>query len=195
MQNTLRGLIPLSKVFIYLFNLISMTEENTLQDNDELELDDIDILDIEEDDNLSENISADDYHREKNHRIKAEKRLVELKKELKELKEQKQNQEGIMTKAEYAMEKFMDKNPELSEYREDFEKFVKKGNSLEEAKILVLNSDKSIENRQKLESMSITDGDGNPTKSTITRKELEAMSQEEYNKTRELMKSGKIKIR
>ena len=172
-----------------------MTEENTLQDNDELELDDIDILDIEEDDNLSENISADDYHREKNHRIKAEKRLVELKKELKELKEQKQNQEGIMTKAEYAMEKFMDKNPELSEYREDFEKFVKKGNSLEEAKILVLNSDKSIENRQKLESMSITDGDGNPTKSTITRKELEAMSQEEYNKTRELMKSGKIKIR
>lgn len=192
MQNALRGLIPLSKVFIYLFNIISMTEENTLQDSEEMELDDIDILGIDGD---AEELSIDDYNREKNHRIKAEKRLVELKKELKELKSQKQNQEGIMTKAEYAMEKFMDKNPELEEYREDFEKFVKKGNSLEEAKILVLNSDKSIENRKKLESMSITDGDGNPTKSTITRKELETMSQEEYNKTRELMKSGKIKIR
>jgi hypothetical protein len=63
----------------------------------------------------------------------------------------------VMTKADYAMEKFLDKNPELSEYKSEIEKYTKAGLSLEDAKTLVLNSDKEKQNRDKTNSLGLSD--------------------------------------
>lgn len=62
-----------------------------------------------------------------------------------------------MTKADYAMEKFLDKNPELSEYKSDIEKYTKIGLTFEEAKVQVLNSDKAKQNRDKINSLGLSD--------------------------------------
>lgn len=167
-------------------------ETSQVEENEELETPETEEKEVSDND-----LTVDDFHREKTRRTKAEKSLVEAKRRIKELeKAQSEKRESdVMTKAEYALEKFLTKNPELEEHREELEKYTKRGFTLDEAKILVLNADKTIQNRKKLESMSITDGDGKPTKNTVTRAELEKMSQSEYNTARKLMEEGKLRVR
>lgn len=172
-----------------------MTEQEkniTNSEEDELELDDLEIDDSDDD---SEDLTVDDYKKEKNRRMKAEKTLVEQKKRIKELEQnQKKEQDGYVTKEDLEILRFLDKNPELAEYRDDLEKYVKKGLTLKEAKTLVENSDKTIEARKKLESTRFTDGE-NPTRTSVTKKELENMSEIEYNRVMKQVDAGKIKIK
>ena len=84
---------------------------------------------------------------------KAEKRIVADKKAT----PKSETPSDIMTKAEYAMEKFLDKNPELSEYKSEIEKYTKIGLTFEEAKVQVLNSDKAKQNRDKINSLGLSD--------------------------------------
>jgi len=84
---------------------------------------------------------------------KAEKALVE-KKRAEKLAKKEESQEpkdkgSFITKEELAFERFIDKNPDMEEYRDELEKYVAKGNTLAEAKILVENSP-TIKNRNKI---------------------------------------------
>jgi hypothetical protein len=89
---------------------------------------------------------------------KAESLTVAQKRKLKELESKSSDTPSdIMTKAEYAMEKFLEKNPELSEYTKELSEYAKKGLSLEDAKVLVMNSDKAKQNRDKTNSLGLSD--------------------------------------
>jgi type II secretory pathway component PulF len=102
-------------------------------------------------------LTEDDYFREKARREKAEKTLVEQKRKLKELESKSSDSSNTFTKEDYAMEKFLDKNPELSEYTKELSEYTKKGLSLEDAKTLVLNSDKAKQNRDRTNSLGLSD--------------------------------------
>lgn len=47
-------------------------------------------------------------------------------------------------------------NPELQEYKEEIQAYLKKGNTLKEATTLVKMSDKALENKEKAEAMNIS---------------------------------------
>lgn len=91
---------------------------------------------------------------ERKRREKAEAKLVELKKQGKQAP-----QDGFITREELAIERFIDKNPDMAEYKEDISKYVSKGLSLEQAKRLVESDDKTIENRNKANALNITQSD------------------------------------
>ncbi len=87
---------------------------------------------------------------------KAEKSLVEYKRKAKELESKSSVSGEFITKADLAMEKFLDKNPDLAEYRDELASYQSKGISLEKAKLLVESDDKTIANREKANKGSIT---------------------------------------
>lgn len=128
---------------------------------------------------------------------KAEKTLVELKRKAKEL-EKSEPKDDVMTKADYAKMRFLEANPELNEYTKDWEEKVKKGYTFEDAMLSVLNSDTAKKNREKLNSIGLSDWETTTKKSTITKAELAKIAekdQNEYNRIRNLMEKGDIKLR
>lgn len=93
---------------------------------------------------------------------KAEKTLVEQKRKLKELESKSSlpADEQIMTKFDFELEKFIDKNPDVAEYRDEIAKIAKeKKLTLAQAKILVEADDKTIANRKKTTLSRVSDGD------------------------------------
>lgn len=138
-----------------------------------------------------DNATTDDLLKIIQRAEKAEKRIVADKKAT-----PKTESIDVMTKADYAMEKFLDKNPELSEYKSEIEKYTKTGGlSLEEAKTLVLNSDKAKQNRDKTNSLGLSDWEVTFTKTSISKEELGKLSQSEYNKVMWDIDSGKVKLK
>ncbi len=103
-----------------------------------------------------------------------------------------------LTEADLERRDFLKANPELSDYTKEIETYSKKGLSLDEAKVLVMNSDKARVNREKLNSLWLSDGESaTNTRSTISRKELDNIAgtnQAEYNRIRTGMDSWKIKL-
>lgn len=87
---------------------------------------------------------------------KAEKSLVELKRKTKEL-EKSEPKDDVMTKADYAKMRFLEANPELNDYEKELGDYYKKGLSLDEAKVLILNSDTARKNREKLNSLGLSE--------------------------------------
>ena len=143
-------------------------------------------------------LTEEDYYKEKARREKAEKALVELKRKTKELEGKSSESSDVMTKADYAIEKFLDKNPELAEYTKELWEYQKKWLSLEEAKTLILNSDKSRVNREKVNSLGLSDWETSKERSTITKAELGKIAEsnpKEYNRLRDLMDAGKLSMR
>ena len=122
---------------------------------------------------------------------KAEKKLVELKKLI---KEKPQETWDYITKDELEIEKFITRNPELEEYKEDLNKYKKLWLSLEKAKLLIENDDKTIENRKKTNSMNLTNWEES-SKTTYNKSDLENMTQSEYNKIMALKEAWKIIIK
>lgn len=91
---------------------------------------------------------------------KAEKTLVEQKRKLKEYesKPQVSNEEAPMTKFDFELEKFIDKNPDVAEYKDEIAKYAKdKKLTLAQAKILVESEDKTIANRKKMTLSRVSD--------------------------------------
>jgi hypothetical protein len=114
---------------------------------------DPDILDI----NSEKTASIDELTEIAIRGYRSEQKKIQDKRQRKETPKS-ETPSDIMTKADYAMEKFLDKNPELSEYRSELSEYsTKKGLSLEEAKTLVLNSDKAKQNRDKTNSLGLSD--------------------------------------
>lgn len=143
-------------------------------------------------------LTEEDYYKEKARREKAEKALVELKRKAKDLESKSSESSDVMTKADYAIEKFLDKNPELAEYTKELWEYQKKWLSLEEAKTLILNSDKARVNREKVNSLGLSDWETSKERSTITKAELGKIAEsnpKEYNRLRDLMDAGKLSMR
>ena len=88
---------------------------------------------------------------------KAEKSLVEMKRKAKQSESTSSESGEFVTKAQLAIDKFLDKNPDLSDYTKELEQYSKKGLSLDEAKTLILSSDKARTNREKLNSLGLSD--------------------------------------
>lgn len=129
---------------------------------------------------------------------KAEKLIVEKKRA--EKSQKSETPSDIMTKADYAMDKFLDKNPEMSEFTKELKSYTDKGLSLDEAKVLVKASDKTTANREKLTKARVSDGDAsaNSMKSEYTRAEVDRMAESDptqYAKVADLLQSGKARLR
>jgi hypothetical protein len=87
-----------------------------------------DVVDSNETDSseTADGLTVDDYIAEKTRREKAEKALVDLKKKNKELESKTSETAGdYLTRDDLALERFIDKNSELSEYQDDLKKYAK----------------------------------------------------------------------
>lgn len=141
-------------------------------------------------------LTVDDYKKEKARREKAEKALVDLKKQLK-TKPEKEAQNLLSEKdldLRDEVRDFIKENPELKDYKDDIIKHRKNGYSLKQAIAIVENDDNTIENRKKTNALNITTSDDS-WKTTYTKAELENLSQSEYNKIMALKESWKITIK
>lgn len=173
-----------------------MSDTETIVDDVTTDVD----TDIDTTDDSAEEISYEqalEWKKKAERLEKAEKTLVELKRKTKEL-EKSEPKEDVMTKAEYARMRFLEANPELNDYEKELGDYQKKGLSFEEAKVLILNSDKARQNREKLNSLGLSDWEPNSQKTTITKAELAKIAetnQAEYNRIRDLMDSGKMKVK
>lgn len=128
---------------------------------------------------------------------KAEKALVDKKRaekaEKKNENKSDSDSEAYITRQELAIERFLDKNPDFNEFKDDIVSYVKKGNSLEEAKILVENSE-TVKNRKKNDSLTISVGEPGGKITSFTKEALAKMGQAEYNRARDLMDAGKARL-
>lgn len=156
------------------------TETNDLEDN------------LEEYETWLEDITYEQASKWKDDLKKASKKIAELKNQLK-TKINTTNDE-LVTKNDLAIDKFLIKNPDLEDYKDELTKYTKMWFSLDKAKLLVENDDKTIENRRKSNSLNITDWDIWNNK-TITRQELENLSPKEYIKIRNAIDDWKIKVK
>lgn len=166
----------------------------------EIIVDDVDTnvdTEIDPTDDSDVPLTEDDYYKEKARREKAEKALVELKRKTKELEGQSSEPSEYITKADLALEKFTDKNPEVADYTDELKAYQKKGLSLEEAKTLILNSDKARANREKVNSLGLSDWESSSKKSSYSLKDLDKLASSnptEYARVRVEMDKGKIKL-
>lgn len=88
---------------------------------------------------------------------------------------------------------FFNSNPELLSYKDDYNKFTSMGYSQEEASDFIRAKDRTIQNREKTKSMSMS---GTPEAWNLgyTKKDLETMGQAEYNKARAEIESWAAKL-
>ena len=161
-------------------------EENEVIDNEDV-IDDVSYNDETE-------LTVDDFKREEARRIKAEKTLVELKKQLKDKEKQK---ETVLDDKELDLREelndFLADNKDLKEYKADLMKYRKQGFTIKQAVALVENDDKTIENRRKA-NLNVSDWEWTG-KTVYTYDELEKMSQSDYNKVKELQLKWKVKFK
>lgn len=126
---------------------------------------------------------------------KAEKTLVELKRKTKEL-EKSEPTTKYLTEADLERRDFLKANPELNEYTKELGEYHSKGLSFDEAKTLILNSDKARTNREKLNSLGLSDWEPNKWTKTYSDDDLVALSKKDinaYNKVMSDIESGKAK--
>lgn len=97
--------------------------------------------------------TLEDFQKERERRIKAEKKLVELKKASKAeiLKESE-----TMLESKLAERDFFKENPEFKEYKEQIASYVSKGLTFEQAGKLVKAEDPAFGNRNKAHASSVT---------------------------------------
>ena len=173
----------------------------------EFEMDDVDLdLDLSNDEDTDDNtteLTVEDYQKEKARREKAEKTLVELKKQLKNKETTSTNtitEEELVLRDEIS--EFLSENKDLKEYKADLMKYAKKmladwdsmKTAIRKAKALVENDDKTIENRRKTNSMNISEWEST-WKTVYSYDELEKMTQAEYNKIKALQLKWQVKFK
>ena len=128
--------------------------------NDETVEDTTDV-EVEETETTSDDITyeqAMEWKKKADRLEKAEKTLVDQKRKLKELESNPKSDDAPMTKFDFELEKFIDKNPEVSEYRDEIAKMAKeKKLTLAQAKILIENDDTTVSNRKKISQSRVSD--------------------------------------
>ena len=193
--------------FLKIFILTALTKSNMAEfeyTTDDV-VDDVDTSyeDDTQEDNETE-LTVEDYQKEKARRQKAERTLVELKKQLKS--KSSETTPNTITEEELVLREeiseFLSENKDLKEYKADLMKYAKKmlsewdsmKTAIRKAKALVENDDKTIENRRKTQSMNISEWE-NAWKTVYTYDELERMSQSEYNKIKALQLKWQVKFK
>lgn len=144
-----------------------------------------------------DNATTDDLVKVATRWYKAEQKAISEKREKKEAPKSEPTTK-YLTEADLERRDFLKANPELNDYTKELTDFQKKGLSLDEAKVLILNSDKARQNREKLNSLGLSDWETNKEMTTITKAQLTKIAesnQSEYNRIRDLMDKGKITIR
>lgn len=123
---------------------------------------------------------------------KAEKAIVDKKRELKdkEPKKEDKTEKQYLTESDLEVRDFLKENPTLKEYKEDLSKYMKGGLSLNEAKLLIEDKDKTIKNRETISKTRVTNWEA-PSNNVYSREDLEAMTPKQYAIAKEEIKSGK----
>jgi len=142
---------------------MSEVEIETVEDTPELDIEETNTDESFDSSDSSDEITyeqAMEWKKKADRLEKAERTLVEQKRKLKEIEKQPQtsNEDAPMTRFDFEVEKFIDKNPEIAEYRDELVKYAKeKKLTLAQAKILVESEDKTIKNRQKITQSRVSD--------------------------------------
>lgn len=139
-------------------------------------------------------LTVDDYKKEKARREKAEKTLVELKKQLKNKEATPTNtltEEKLALREE--LTEFLADNKDLKEYKSELLKYREQWFTMKQAVALVENDDKTIENRRK-STINISEWEST-WKTVYSYDELEKMSQSEYNKIKALQLKWQVKFK
>ena len=167
------------------------------------EVDEIVNDEVETIDNEGTELTDQDYYREKARREKAEKTLVELKKQL---KEKEKAPESTLSEKDLELRDeirdFVKENPEFREYKDDLVEYAKTfyskweriESAIRKAKALVENDDKTIENRKKA-NLNISEWEIWGKKTIFTQEEIAKLPLEERAKKYEMFKAWKIKIK
>jgi len=121
---------------------------------------------------------------------KAEKKLVSLKKKLKE----NRNLSEYYTIDDLKIERFLIQYPEMEDFKNELKAYLDKWISLEEAKILIDNSDRLVK-KNKINQINVSTNDWEPTKKVYTKSELAKLSFDEYNKVKDLADDWKVVIK
>jgi len=153
---------------------------------------------LEEADNTTDEI---DY----NTAVLAIKRVKELEASLKKaeesvIKHKRMQKEPAVstdpyTREDAVIDKLVSKHPNLEGYEQDLRQYVASGLSLDDAKLLVENKDKSIVNKQKLSASNVSNSAGLPSVAqAYSKADLIKLSQTDYNKAMDAIESGKAKL-
>ena len=146
-------------------------------------------------DSTETELTVEDYKKEKARREKAEKTLVELKKQLKNKETTPTNtltEEKLALREE--LTEFLADNKDLKEYKSELLKYREQWFTMKQAVALVENDDKTIENRRK-STINISEWSWEKVDiRTMTMAELWNKSQDEFNRLIALRDSWKLKI-
>lgn len=118
---------------------------------------------------------------------------VEVKEEISETKTETNWLSRDELEKFYTEKKFYETNPELSEHKEQLSELTSKGLSFEDAKYLLQKKDPTIAARQKTQQSNFTAWETPVDVTSFSKEQLWAMSQEDYNKARDLIDAGKAK--
>lgn len=145
-----------------------------------------------------DNATTDDLLRIIKRNEKAESKIVSEKKAKPEVRN---DEEAPMTKFDFELEKFIDKNPDVAEYRDEIATIAKeKKLTLGQAKILVEADDKTIANRKKTTLSRISDWD-TPEPNTYSKDYLAKLDpknpkdREAYNRIMDKVEAWKATVK
>jgi hypothetical protein len=143
-------------MFILLLNKLEMAELENDVDVDNTDYEEVESYEDDTQD-TQEDITYEQAMEYKKRLAKAEKKLVELKKQT---KTQKKEETEVMTEKDITLREevadFLLENKDLKEYKSEILKYRKQGFTMKQAVALVENDDVTIENRRKTQSMNIT---------------------------------------
>jgi len=171
------------------------------------EADNVDVIDddviivneVEEEEDNNEEVTETEWTDEvtedeevkrlKDQLAKAEKAIVDLKRNSKKSKETTATE--FLTKKDLDVIRFIDSNPDLAWYEDDLKGYMDKWLTLDDAKLLLKSKDPVLQNREKVQQISVTWGDSWNSKTTYSTQDLEKLSRSEYNKVMNLIDSWK----
>lgn len=175
-----------------------MTEAELMEDTVEDE-DTVVIVEEEEDNNeeVTDEVTDDVTEEKDNEEVvrlreqlsKAEKAIVDLKRNSKKTKETTHWE--FLTKQDLDIIRHIDSNPELVGYEEDLKSYMEKWLNLSQATLLLKSENEVLKNRQTVNQMSVTWWESGSTKTTYSTADLEKLSWKEYNKVMNLIDSWK----
>lgn len=163
--------------------VVIVEEEEDNKEQEDIVEDDEEVIDEDK------NKDNEEVVRLKEQLAKAEKAIVDLKRNSKKTKETPQWE--FLTKQDLDIIRHIDSNPELVGYEEDLKSYLAKWLNLSQATLLLKSENEVLKNRQTVNQMSVTWWESGSTKTTYSTADLEKLSWKEYNRVMNLIDSWK----